>query len=180
MIRSITFFLALLALSFVAFLFFFDISSLPDVPLPYTLDKECPFDNPKVIEAQQISESEHVRAILNFRPTAPGALLTMPKRHVRRFEDLNMQEWQEIHAMIVESQKRFERAFGTSDYVLMLQNGYYGGQTVDHVHFHMIPRGKDSTLMKKVKLWYILLSDKLNLRPPLNNEQLKTEAERLK
>lgn len=179
MLKKLTLLLAVFTLSLTLFLLFFDFTWLPDRALPYLLEYKCPFDDEAILSKQQITETRLMRVLFNNRPTASGAILILPKRHVERMEDLTPEEWLEAHELIKRFQKQFAKAYGKEDYVLIVQNGYWGGQTVPHAHFHMIPRGKESTLMKKIEIWNVALTDSLGIRPTLTDEEIQQEIKRL-
>lgn len=180
MFKNLIVILACLVLAFTGLLYYGDATWFPDQPLPDFLAEDCVFDNKEIIERQQITETELMRIFVNYRPVSPGAILILPKRHVVGLEDLTAEEWAEAHQLIRVFQKRFEEVYGQKDYVLMVQNGYYGGQTVPHAHFHMIPRGNESTLMKKIQLWNIFLTESLGTRYPLTELQTQEMKARLK
>lgn len=180
MIKNLLVVSAAIALLFTGFLFYADLTWFIDKPLPYLLDTKCPFDEFDVINKQQIKETTYARAFVNYKPVAEGAILLLPKRHVERLEDLTPEEWADIHELIVDFQKKFKEVYGKEDYVLVVQAGYYGGQTTPHAHMHMIPRGKESTLMKKLQLWNIILTDSLGKRKPMSTEETRKAVEELK
>lgn len=177
--KTITFFVSL-ALVFMLLAYFMDATWLPDRALPNLLNQKDIFLDPAVIDRQQVAETEHMRVFLNSRPVAEGAILILPKREVVRLEDMTPEEWAEAFELIKIYQNKFEEVYGKKDYVLMVQNGYYGGQTVPHAHIHMVPRGPESTLMKKIQFWNILLTEQLGLRSTLNDEESKEGLEKLK
>lgn len=180
MLKNLIVICAACALVFTGLLYYADFTWLPDMPLPRLLDRECAFDREEVIESQRIIETEHVRSFINYKPIAQGAILILPKRHVERLEDLTAEEWSEMHEMIKHFKEKFKEAYGTEDYVLVVQTGYYGGQTVPHAHLHMIPRGKESTMMKKLQLWNLVMTDYMGNRHPLTPEQTQQTIEKLK
>lgn len=180
MIKKTTTFLTIVAACFIVLAYFGDATWLPDQQLPYLLDKESVFEDKEIIDRQQVAETEHMRVLVNYRPVAEGAILILPKRSVERLEDLSPQEWAEAQQLIQVYQKIFANVLGKKDYVLIVQNGYYGGQTVPHAHIHMIPRGPESTLMKKIQLWNILLTEQLGMRSSLSDTEMKEEKLRLK
>lgn len=180
MFKNFIVILACISLAFTGLLYYGDATWLPDEPLPNALNGKCVFEDKKIIENQQIFETSLVRAIVNFRPIAPGSILILPKRHVARMEDLTPDEWAQTQDMIKLFQLKFAKVYGKNDYVLIVQNGYYGGQTVPHAHFHMIPRGEESTLMKKIQLWNISLTETLGNRYTMSNQEMKDMIDRLK
>lgn len=118
---------------------------------------KCAFCNQSVIDKQQYFEGEHVRVLVNYLPILTGHSLILPKRHVARFEDLTKEEFAEMGLTVKKVQKAFEKVYGTSDFLLLTQNGEKAGQTVFHVHFHMIPRVQKSYLTK-AWLWWVMIT----------------------
>lgn len=131
----------------------------------------CPFCDPKVLEQQQYYEGQLVRVLYNYLPLMEGHSLIIPKRHVSRFEDLTAPEVTEMAITVNKVQKAFEKVYKTSDYLLVMQNGKLAGQTVSHVHFHMIPR-KDLDYFTKLRLWLSFLSRGIPFADHLSPEEL--------
>lgn len=108
----------------------------------------CAFCNPQVLGRQTFYEGEKVVALANYTPHLPGHSMVIPKRHVKKVDELNPEEVQELHDTIIKVGKAFDKAFGTSDYLIYLQNGVKAGQTVPHVHYHVVPRTEKNVRTK--------------------------------
>ena len=134
--------------------------------------KDCAFCSPEVLNRQTLYESEQTLVLSNDRPLLPGHSMVIPKRHVARYEQLTAEEHEEIRLTIHKVKQAFEEVYGTDEYLLVLQNGRKAGQTVSHVHFHMIPR-METNALTKVRLWLSILSNSPLLTSPLNEEQLE-------
>lgn len=134
--------------------------------------RPCAFCNPKVIQSQIFYEGTSVVALLNYKPLLKGHTLILPKRNVVRFEDLTPEEILEIGTVVSKVQRVFKEVYGTNDYVLYLQNGINAGQTEFHVHFHMIPRGKEGVVMTKLKLIWAFFTEATHLRKAMTPEEL--------
>ena|SRR5579872_7472531 len=99
----------------------------------------CPFCNEKIVE-RQIVFHEHELLVLHDRaPLSKGHLLIVPKRHVANAHELSPQEWKEFASILPRILNIYREAFYTDQYLLLEKNGPYAGQTVKHVHFHVIP-----------------------------------------
>ena len=72
-------------------------------------------------------------------PAIKGNLLIIPKRHIERFEQLTEQELHSIQQEITLFSEVFTHVYGMSDFVILQKNGKKAGQSVAHLHFHMIP-----------------------------------------
>lgn len=134
--------------------------------------KACAFCNSNIIANQVYYEGQHVRVLLNYMPILEGHSLVIPKRHVERFEDLSVEELTEMHAVIQKVGRAFQKVYDTSDYLISCQNGERAGQTVGHVHFHVIPR-VEKNVITKLQLWYAMLVRPLTLSNPLSSDQIK-------
>lgn len=85
-------------------------------------------------------ESEKAFVIYNIKPVLPGHSLVIPKRHVETWEELTTREITEIGLLSQALYRVLREAFGSEGYNLVVQDGEGTGQTVDHVHMHVIPR----------------------------------------
>lgn len=132
----------------------------------------CPFCNEEIVHYQGFYESKNVMALFQCRPVLEGHSLIIPKRHVERFEDLTPQELIEIGECIRKVHLAFKDVYHKDDYILVLQNGKNGGQTVPHAHFHMIPRGSELTSMIKAKLWLSFLTDVIGMSDPIKPAEM--------
>ena len=89
------------------------------------------------------AEGEHVRkadglaAVRDINPKAPVHLLVIPERHVDTFRDVGRFEAEEAASML-----RFvadtAREAGLDDYRVVVNVGPGGGQTVFHLHWHIL------------------------------------------
>jgi diadenosine tetraphosphate (Ap4A) HIT family hydrolase len=133
--------------------------------------ENCPFCNPLVIDKQQYYEGQLIRVLYNYSPIVPGHSLIIPKRHVSRFEELTIPEATEMILTVNKIQKAFEEVYHTSDYFMAMQNGKKAGQTVFHVHLHMIPR-KEFNMFDKLSLWFSFLFHSNPYGSPLKTEEI--------
>lgn len=90
------------------------------------------------IPAEKVFENERILAIKDINPAAPVHILIMPKKE---FADLNALTKDDLLLMgeIVEVAQTLAKKFGVSDgYRLLTNNGPSAGQSVFHLHFHLI------------------------------------------
>lgn len=142
-------------------------------------DADCPFCKPSIVEGQSFYEGTEIHALVNFKPQLQGHSLIIPKRHVERLEELSASELLEMHAFIRRLSAAFHVAYEAPDFFLALQNGKKAGQTVPHVHFHVIPR-KESNVWTKLRLWLHYMMAWTSVYPPLSQEQMDLEIARLR
>jgi diadenosine tetraphosphate (Ap4A) HIT family hydrolase len=73
-------------------------------------------------------------------PVTAGHMLVVPRRHVGRLEELSSQEWTELFELARLVCREIAAEPGVGGYNLGVNNGTAAGQTVHHVHVHVIPR----------------------------------------
>lgn len=81
-------------------------------------------------------------AIVNLKPILPGHVLVSPKRIVPRFADLTPEEVTDLFLTAQTVSKTVGRVFSGTAFNIAIQDGVDAGQTVPHVHAHIIPRKK--------------------------------------
>jgi diadenosine tetraphosphate (Ap4A) HIT family hydrolase len=98
----------------------------------------CPFCT--MPEPQLILENEHAKAFYDKFPVQKGHLLIVPKRHVPSYFEANQEEIMAIHQLIHKGKEIIDEAYQPDGYNIGVNIGEFGGQTVMHLHFHLIPR----------------------------------------
>ena len=78
--------------------------------------------------------------IVNRKPVVPGHLLVIPKVPVKRVQDLSVDQVQDLFLSVQAAQKLTESFFQAESSTLAVQDGPDAGQTVAHVHVHVLPR----------------------------------------
>lgn len=73
-------------------------------------------------------------------PVADGHTLLVPQRHIARYEDLEPEEKACLLDILDQVLVELRQEDGLSDWNFGLNNGPQAGQTVGHLHFHIIPR----------------------------------------
>ncbi|XP_059626349.1 bifunctional bis(5'-adenosyl)-triphosphatase/adenylylsulfatase FHIT [Cornus florida] len=79
-------------------------------------------------------------AMVNLRPIIPVHVLVCPRREVKRFIDLTVDETSDLWLTAQKVGSRLEYHHKASSLTLTIQDGPQAGQTVPHVHIHIIPR----------------------------------------
>lgn len=93
----------------------------------------------KQIPATIVLEDEKVVAFRDLHPQAPVHILVIPKQHLTTVNDVQAEHAALIGHMIVSAQKLAE-AEGIADngYRLVMNCNGDGGQTVYHIHLHLL------------------------------------------
>lgn len=100
--------------------------------------KECIFCQSNKLE--MIVENEWAFAIKDKYPVNHGHVLIIPKRHVASYFELTPQEVAAMHDLLQCGKELQEAEFRPDGWNVGVNVGYWGGQTVFHVHMHLIPR----------------------------------------
>lgn len=73
-------------------------------------------------------------------PVSPGHMLIVSRRHVQRFRDLTDEERRAMWDLVPAVCDRIEKAHAPDAYNIGLNDGAAAGQTMSHLHLHVIPR----------------------------------------
>jgi len=73
---------------------------------------------------------------------SPGHTLVIPRRHVASFFDLTPEEINACMELITEERKQLDEEFKPDGYNIGVNVGPAAGQSILHVHIHLIPRYK--------------------------------------
>ncbi len=87
-----------------------------------------------------ISETRLAVAVLDAYPVSPGHTLIVPRRHVADFFSLTEQEQAGLWSLLLPVTRILDRSHHPAAYNIGLNAGRAAGQTVAHVHVHVIPR----------------------------------------
>ncbi|XP_058229913.1 bis(5'-adenosyl)-triphosphatase [Hemibagrus wyckioides] len=79
-------------------------------------------------------------ALVNRKPVVPGHVLVCPVRLVERFRDLRPDEVADLFCTTQKVADAVEKHFSASSLTIAIQDGPEAGQTVKHVHVHVLPR----------------------------------------
>lgn len=71
---------------------------------------------------------------------SPGHTVVIPKRHVASFFDLTPEEVSACMELITEERKLIDAEFNPDGYNIGVNIGPAAGQSIFHVHIHIIPR----------------------------------------
>lgn len=89
-----------------------------------------------------VLENELAYAIYDKFPVNNGHLLFIPKRHVSNFFDITTEERIALFELVDKGKLLLDKKYAPNGYNLGVNIGEYAGQSVMHVHIHLIPRFK--------------------------------------
>ncbi len=92
------------------------------------------------IPSTKVYEDEFVYAFLDIQPQAPFHAVIVPKIHVKSADEINADNSMYI-AKIFEAVAKIAKAENLENGYRVVNNcGVDGGQTVGHIHFHLLAR----------------------------------------
>jgi diadenosine tetraphosphate (Ap4A) HIT family hydrolase len=87
-----------------------------------------------------VDGGEHAYVVLDAFPVSPGHSLVVSRRHVADVFDLATSEIAELLRLIQAARERIDRSHHPAGYNVGVNVGRVAGQTIMHVHIHVIPR----------------------------------------
>ncbi|KAI8370537.1 HIT-like domain-containing protein [Radiomyces spectabilis] len=134
-------------------------------------------------ETQVFYTSQHCLGLVNLKPIAPGHVLVISKRVATRLHDLSPEEASD---MMISAQKighAIEKYYNGTSLTMAIQDGPQAGQSVPHVHMHLIPR-RQGDWANNDDIYDELDNKKKGVdndeRKPRSTEEMKEEADRLR
>lgn len=141
----------------------------------------CPFCPPEVLRTT-FRTAPGFRALVNLKPILPGHSLVVPERHVVRLLELDETETAALAAFARRVSALVMRAFAATGVNWTVQDGPEAGQTVMHLHLHLVPRFPGD--LPEPGSWYPALravrEERSDVRPPLSGEELDVIVRRLR
>lgn len=90
------------------------------------------------IPASIVYEDEHCLAFRDVRPQAPTHVLLIPKKEIASLTAICSEDQTLLGHLWLTIPKIAEQERLTDGYRVVINNGRDGGQTVDHIHFHIL------------------------------------------
>jgi histidine triad (HIT) family protein len=92
------------------------------------------------IPAYKVYEDEKFLAFLDIKPINPGHALVVPKNHYANLSEIPETELSNLILRVKKVAALLTEKLNFSDYTISENNGPLAGQSVSHIHFHIIPR----------------------------------------
>ena len=98
----------------------------------------CPFC--ALSKNRIVASNEHAMVIWDSYPVSKGHTLLIPSRHVSSFFDLIKDERSSLFALLEQAKVALDNELHPDGYNIGINDGSSAGQTVPHLHIHLIPR----------------------------------------
>lgn len=105
----------------------------------------CVYCDSPDIAARRITESDLSRVFPTNIPITPGHVLVVPKRHVAKLSELTGEELLDIFGLAERIKAALAKAFGATGFNIAFNEGEVAGQSVPHLHLHVVPRSAGDT-----------------------------------
>jgi histidine triad (HIT) family protein len=92
------------------------------------------------IPAEVVAKTEHATAFLDVQPLADGHVLVVPTAHVATIEELTAAQATDLFALVRRLAGPVRTALAADGTTIGVNNGGATGQTIPHVHVHIVPR----------------------------------------
>lgn len=107
--------------------------------LKRNIEIECPFCNPDS-QRELILESATAYAIFDKFPVSNGHSLIIPKKHCADYFQLTFKEQSACWFMMNKVKEILKKTFNPDGFNIGININESAGQTLHHVHIHLIPR----------------------------------------
>jgi len=144
----------------------------------------CPFCQLNSKE-QAFTTSTNFMAVYDISPMLPGHSLIIPREHIESLHDLKHEKLEEFFLFAREVTKGLCDFLDTDAFDWSIQEKEEAGQSVAHLHLHIIPRTKED--LPNPGDWYPILmeNEKQTIidganRPRFTEKEFQTVTERLR
>lgn len=104
---------------------------------------DCPFCR---LPAERVIDSNiHALVVADAFPVSPGHALVILRRHVASFFETTNDELAAVYELLQRAKSRLNDTLIPAGYNIGVNIGAAAGQTVEHVHVHLIPRYSGDT-----------------------------------
>ncbi len=100
---------------------------------------KCIFCNPE-IAGKSFYANEQFSAIYNIAPILPGHTLVIPRLHIQSLFELSDAALGEMMVFARKVTSLLNTVFDCDGFDWTIQDGVSAGQTIPHLHLHIIPR----------------------------------------
>lgn len=98
------------------------------------------------IPSFKIYEDDFVLAFLDINPFSEGHTLVIPKEHYKGLLDVPSDVLAVLLERVQKVSSHIAKALACDGFNILQNNGAAAGQTVNHIHFHIVPRMEGSVL----------------------------------
>lgn len=90
------------------------------------------------LKTKFLLETENLVAFRDINPEAPTHILVIPKKHIKSLAHLQALDQDMLGEGLLAIKKLAEQEGLDAGYRVVINTGPAGGQSVDHLHFHLL------------------------------------------
>lgn len=111
------------------------------------MSNKCPFCDilNDVVSREIIASNDLAFCIADGFPVTNGHSLIIPKRHVGSFFEITEEERIALFELLNQVKLKIDSEYSPDSFNIGINDGPAAGQTVPHLHIHLIPRYKDDS-----------------------------------
>ncbi len=91
----------------------------------------------KTKQTRLVHETDDLTAFQDLNPQAPVHILIIPKKHISKLGEVEKEDI-ELLGKIQYAAMEIAKKLNLTDFRLVMNNGKKAGQTVDHLHYHLL------------------------------------------
>ncbi len=98
----------------------------------------CPFCT--IVPDKIIAQNAHIFTVRDTLPVSPGHTLIVPKRHIAGIFEAEPDEVAALWDALQQARTQLLKEFSSDGFNIGINDGLAAGQTILHLHIHIIPR----------------------------------------
>jgi diadenosine tetraphosphate (Ap4A) HIT family hydrolase len=102
--------------------------------------EDCTFC--RISRARILDSNEFGFIIKDSFPVSPGHTLVIPRKHVNSWFDISPEEQLKLLELLGNAKNLLDKELSPHGYNIGINDGPCAGQTIAHLHIHIIPRYK--------------------------------------
>jgi diadenosine tetraphosphate (Ap4A) HIT family hydrolase len=107
------------------------------------MTNQCPFCELITSKSSRIVDQNDLAFVIrDGYPISEGHTLIIPKRHIGSFFEATDNEREILCKLVDLAKKKLDKDLAPDGYNIGINDGMVAGQTVPHLHIHLIPRYK--------------------------------------
>lgn len=119
----------------------------------------CPFCNTDLLwEGDEVAHAaDHCLLISSHSQTLKGCMYIVPKKHRLSPFELSDDEFLETRSLMLRAKGMMDESLSCDGFNIGWNVGEVGGQSLDHVHLHVVPRYSDEKFAgREIRHWFKL------------------------
>jgi bis(5'-adenosyl)-triphosphatase len=150
-------------------------------------DKDMRFGKFVIPSSHIFHRTKWSAAFVNLRPIVPGHVLVMPERIVTTMEGLTDDEYLDLWTSVRSVQRALQAHYQATAFNVAVQDGRAAGQSVPHVHVHILPRTngdfeRNDVIYEELEAWAPradMPKPKTNIDVPEDDDRIDRTPERM-